>query len=64
MTTPDISDLLAFYANQRRVRASLSFAEKIARVEKMRERDKALRASPPGTHEAAAGLPASISPKP
>lgn len=45
MTTPDISDLLAFYADQRRVRASLSFAEKIARVEKMRERDNALRIS-------------------
>lgn len=64
MTTQDISDLLAFYADQRRVRASLSFAEKIARVEKMRERDNALRASRPGMNEAATELAAPIWPKP
>lgn len=45
MKSMDISDLHAFYADQRRVRASLSFAEKIARVEKMRDRDEALRVS-------------------
>jgi hypothetical protein len=36
---PDISDILARKAEARKERANLSFAEKIAIIERLRERD-------------------------
>jgi len=40
---PDISDILARKAEARKERAKLSFAEKIAIIERMRERDGPFR---------------------
>ena len=40
---PDISDILARKAEARKERAKLSFAEKIAIIERMRERDAPFR---------------------
>lgn len=51
----DIAELFETYAEQRKVRAGLEFAEKIARVERMRERAASLRAMRPENREAVSG---------